>query len=98
MALDSIPDSYSSYIVSRLLSIQTGQPVSYGLPQQVCEDVRAVGQSRAVVVLTDLDPAVLRPLMRRGGCEGVEVVRLRGGSPDGARLMGSVLSSQTSPG
>jgi hypothetical protein len=72
------PDFLPSLITSKLMSFMTGQPQNDGQPLMVCADVRAVAGTHPAVVLTTLDPAVLAPVMRAGGCPDVRVVRLPG--------------------
>jgi hypothetical protein len=71
-------DPSTTLMVSKLISFQTGQPVTRGMPLDVCADVRRVAGSGPAVVLTSLDPSVLEPVMRRDGCGDVPVVRRPG--------------------
>ena len=78
----SLPDREASGIISRLMSLQTGQPTNVGDPQDVCEDVQLVAGSRSAVVVTALDRTYLRGLMERRGCGGTRVVQVPGGGAD----------------
>lgn len=71
-------DIFTTYIVSKAISFQTGQPLSDGSALDVCGAVRTVAGSRPAVVVTTLDPAVLRPFMDADGCGDVRVVRVAG--------------------
>jgi hypothetical protein len=73
-------DHYGPYVVSKLISFQTGQPQSYGQAADVCSDVTAVtaGSGRAVVI-TQMDPDALRAIMKKKGCGDVPVVKIPGG-------------------
>jgi hypothetical protein len=64
-------DRFSDQLVSKLLSVQTGQPelpVGVGL----CETVEHVAGGRPAVVISRLDAADVRGLL--AGCEGLAVV------------------------
>jgi hypothetical protein len=72
-------DHYGPYIVSKLISFQTGQPQSNGHPLEACSDVALVtGGSKDAVVITQMDPKVLRSIMRKQGCGDVRVVKIPG--------------------
>ena len=73
-----LPNFLPSLVTSKLMRFITGQPQNDGQPLMVCADVRAVAGTRPAVVLTTLDPAVLAPVMRAGGCPDVRVVRVPG--------------------
>lgn len=81
LALHHAAVQYGAYITSKLLRFQSGQPTSYGNPEQVCADVKKVAGARRAVVVTDLPPAVLHAVMARQGCGDVEVVQAAGGDP-----------------
>jgi len=69
---------FTTYIVSKAISFQTGQPLTDGSAFDVCWAVRTVAGSRPAVVVTTLDPAVLLPFMDADGCGDVRVVRVAG--------------------
>ena len=69
---------FTTYIVSKAISFQTGQPLTDGPAFDVCSAVRTVAGSRPAVVVTTLDPAVLLPFMVADGCGDVRVVRVAG--------------------
>lgn len=72
------PDRLATKVTSELLAFLTGQPENAGRALDVCVDVRTVAGPRPAVVITTLDPAVLAPVMRAGGCPDVPVVRVPG--------------------
>jgi hypothetical protein len=72
------PNIFTTYIVSKAISFQTGQPLTDGPAFDVCSAVRTVAGSRPAVVVTTLDPAVLLPFMVADGCGDVRVVRVAG--------------------
>ena len=69
---------FTTYIVSKAISFQTGQPLTDGSAFDVCWAVRTVAGPRPAVVVTTLDPAVLLPFMDADGCGDVRVVRVAG--------------------
>jgi hypothetical protein len=73
-------DKYGPYIVSKMISFQTGQSQTNGQASAVCSDVAAVtaGSGRAVVI-TQMDPQVLHKIMKRKGCGDVPVAKVPGG-------------------
>jgi hypothetical protein len=74
-------DKYGPYIVSKLISFQTGQPQTGGQTGAVCADVAfATAGSEHAVVITQMDPRVVRKIMAKQGCGDVPVVRIPGGS------------------
>jgi hypothetical protein len=81
LGLSARRDRYGPYIVSKLISFQTGQPVNGGQRAAVCSDVAlATGGSGHAVVITQTDPQVLRRIMAKQGCGDVPVVRIPGGT------------------
>lgn len=78
----AVLDRSGSYIVSKLISAKTGQPQNYGRPAFVCDDVAKVAGDGDVVIITKLDPTLLKPIMERGGCGDVDVVRIPGDIAD----------------
>jgi hypothetical protein len=81
LGLSSAHDRNGPYIVSKLISFQTGQLQTGGHPAAVCSDVALVtGGSERAVVITQMDALVLRKIMAKQGCGGVPVVRVPGGS------------------
>lgn len=75
-------DRHSSYVVSKLIAFETGQPHTHGRPHGVCHDVARASGGRDAVVITKLDPKVLRPIMQQEGCGDVRVVRIPGAIRD----------------
>lgn len=82
----AVLDRYGSYVVSKLMSYETGQPQSHGRALFVCSDVGVVAGDRPAVVVTKLDPTLLRQLMERDGCGDVPVVQIPGGIADADML------------
>ena len=62
-------DLGADYIVSKLLSFQTGQPTTFGRTGELCSDLRAVAAGREAVVVTTLDPAIVRRLLDAQHCD-----------------------------
>jgi hypothetical protein len=74
-------DQFGPFIVSKLISFQTGQPQTGGQTGAVCADVAlATAGSKHAVVITQMDPQALRDIMKSKGCGDVPVVRIPGGS------------------
>ena len=71
-------DPLATKVTAELLGFLTGQPQNAGRALGVCADVRTVAGTHPAVVITTLDPAVLAPVMRAGGCPDVPVVRVPG--------------------
>ena len=71
-------DPLATVVASKLMSFQTGQPQTHGMPTAVCADARSVAGPAPAVVITSLDPGVLKGIMRYQGCADVRVVRLPG--------------------
>lgn len=71
-------DGSAAYIVSKLMSFQTGQPQNHGDPRQVCDDIANVAGPRPAVVITTLDPDLLGPMMDRLGCADTPVIQIPG--------------------
>jgi len=69
---------FTTHIVSKIISFQTGQPNTDSAAFDVCGAIRSVAGTRPAVVVTTLDPDVLRPFMVADGCAGVPVVRVAG--------------------
>lgn len=65
------------YVVSKLLSFQTGQVVTFGLPDRVCAEAEKAAGGQAAVVVTDLDAVLLSRLAQQQGCD-VRVEQLSG--------------------
>lgn len=57
------------YVVSKLLAFQTGQTVTFGLPDRVCAEAEKAAGGRAAVVVTDLDAVLLSRLAQQQGCD-----------------------------
>jgi hypothetical protein len=74
------PDPFLSKVTSSIIGAETGQPENAGPTFQVCAAVRTVAGTHQAVVVTTLDPAVLRPYMEADGCADVPVVRIDGPS------------------
>lgn len=85
-------DAYASYVLSKLLSFQTGQEQTHGRPPTACADVADVAEGRDVVVITKLDPALLAPFLRDGGCGDVRIVQIPGGIRD-AQFLEQLISA-----
>jgi hypothetical protein len=72
-------DLGSDYIVSKLLSFQTGQPTTFGRTAELCSDLRAVAAGREAVVVTTLDPTIVQRLLEAQQCAATaRVVQLPG--------------------
>jgi hypothetical protein len=72
-------DLGADYVVSKLLSFQTGQPATFGRTADLCSDLRAVAPGGDGVVVTTLDPVIVRGLLEAQGCDlPARVVRLPG--------------------
>jgi hypothetical protein len=81
LGLSSAHDRNGPYIVSKLISFQTGQPQNGGRAAAVCADVKlATGGSEHAVVITQMDLQALRKIMAKQGCAQVPVVRIPGGT------------------
>jgi hypothetical protein len=72
------PNLFLSRVTSSLMSAETGQPENVSPTFAVCSAVRDVAGARPAVVVTTLDPSVLRPFMEADGCADVPVVRIDG--------------------
>jgi hypothetical protein len=72
-------DHFGPYIVSKLIGFQTGQAQINGQAAGVCSDVALLtaGSGHAVVI-TQMDPKVLRGIMKKNGCGDVRVVKIPG--------------------
>lgn len=75
-------DEYASYVVSKLMSFQTGQVQNHGRAPFVCADVAQVAGDREAVVVTKLDLSLIQTIMSDGGCGQVRVVQAPGGIRD----------------
>lgn len=72
-------DLGSDYIVSKLLSFQTGQAATFGRTDDLCTDLRAVAAGGDAVVVTTLDPAIVERLLQDQHCDATaRVVQLPG--------------------
>jgi hypothetical protein len=70
-------DHYGPNIVSKLISFQTTQLETAGQVADVCSEVAAVALgSGSAVVITQMDPDVLRAVMKQNGCGDVRVVKI----------------------
>ena len=74
----AVLDRYSGYVVSKVLSFQTGQAQTHGRAGMVCADIERVAGEKPAVVVTKLDPDQLLRIMRRDGCGHVRVVQIPG--------------------
>lgn len=82
----AILDRYGSYVISKLMSYETGQPQSHGRALFVCSDIDLVAGDRPAVVVTKLDATLLQQLMERDGCGDVPIVQIPGGIADADML------------
>ena len=72
------PNQYLTKVTSSIIGVETGQPENAGPTFDVCSAVRTVAGTHSAVVITTLDPSVLRPYMEADGCADVPVVRIDG--------------------
>lgn len=89
----AVLDRYGSYVVSKLMSYETGQPQNHGRALFVCSDVELVAGESPAVVVTKLDASLLQQLMERDGCGEVPVVQIPGGIADADMLFATSVSS-----
>jgi hypothetical protein len=72
-------DLGADYVVSKLLSFQTGQPTTFGRTSELCSDLRAVAAGHDAVVVTTLDTVIVRRLLDAQQCDATaRVVQLPG--------------------
>lgn len=86
-----------AYIVSKLLSFQTRQPVTFGLPDRVCADVEKAAGGRPAIVVTDLDADLLGRLAVLQGCD-VPVEQLDGAPPASVQYQNDILAGMVAAG
>ena len=72
-------DNFGSYIISKMMAFETGQPQSLRGRAVVCEEIARIAGGRPAVVLTQLPVATLRKAMLRQGCGDVRIVHVPGG-------------------
>jgi hypothetical protein len=90
---DSPFSTAGTYVVSKLIAFQTGQPVTRGRPGSVCEDVEKASAGSRAVVVTDLDVGLLQRLMAAQGCGEVPVVGLTGSAASPTSVQNQILES-----
>jgi hypothetical protein len=72
-------NSNGPYVLSKLISFQTGQPQNFGQGASACADIRLVsGGTMSAVAITEVPAELLRAELAKQGCGEVRVVRVSG--------------------
>lgn len=81
-------DGSAAFVVSRLLSFQTGQAENGGRLADACRDIETVADGGDVVVVTTLPAGEVRAAMLKQGCSPPTIVSLPGRSQADQRYGG----------
>lgn len=77
-------DTFGAYIISKLMSFETGQSQTQTGTGAVCEEIARLDEGAGAVVITQLRRGVLEKVMQLQGCGDVRVVHLPGGPSVGS--------------